>query len=1066
MASVEAFGRRFAFEGANRRLLFSSCNIDYLCTFNTVETNKSKLVTNSDALDYVNKFFVDYNQHYFPCHLTDEALVRSLLKYDAVLPTPSPAKLFVLRTWLLKTLGFVKNCRALTHNETLDFIVKNTTCGFGYKRCYADKREAFADVSVVDECIDCYSKLSTTSIPFLWQVKLKDELRDGERVRAGKVRTYAAPPITQHYCATRLCADFNCQIVDSWSHSPFFVGGSKFGLSFHRSTFRFRHKNFCSFDVSSFDSTIQWAFDLVLSVRSHFAPHLSSQLANLYANIYHTPLVTRTGDVFLKHGGNPSGSFNTIIDNSIALLSYYMLAYMDLHPSRPTYAGFCNDVACSIVGDDCLMSISDDIISWYNKESVVRALGAYGFQVTLEADTSSFSGQTFCSHRCTFIRDTWQLVPDEQKLLDSFCHAFKRGKNDVVMLFIRAAAFRIESFHIPKLFQFFSHVCSDILSAKRMLLEECLLSLPTYWTNGGSTPTPLVSSSLSAMQLSIEELRLLYFTPGHEFPAFLERNDFEGLAVRKSLLNFLTVTSVVGDFLRPAVSSVFEHVTDIAVPVIEKTIDLIPNEVKDLVEKGICAVTYGCNMSNNKKRSGHETKKEAVQHQAKKIAQAVTREVGREEKKLSAFSTSRFTPTKRPSKGSLRNDRGMRQQTKYGEYHLRGSELLATVSGSYAASAVIGRWVFGAGNWPKASLAAAASIFEQYDVTALAYRVVCANPTTSSGSVIAYYDSDPTDDLNSVSTGNRASAASAHRGALASPVFNSFTIKGLPKHGLYTNLASLGADKAADTRLSCSGSFNLLALHALTSFNATIYVEYTIRFRNPISQIESPISSGYGPGLNISGSITLGTGSTGYGILDSVLPASPTSSLEPQAFTNASVNSRYRYYNSPYYFGKSMAGTYFNSQAIYVPAGLPTEVTILLTGTNLVNWALSVYNGVTNSLRSFGSSGVLTSGVPTTVRICVPQACWILPVSTAGSNNLQGAFSISVNAMDWYADDVTGFAAFTLVGVAGFSSNPYLVSRTGQTLTHDPLRSSPMSTSDTSCKMIDGYVYMPAPISK
>jgi hypothetical protein len=142
------------------------------------------------------------------------------------------------------------------------------------------------------------------------------------------------------------------------------------------------------------------------------------------------------GSIVEKHQGNPSGSANTVVDNTLGL--YWLLAYCfylaweehvcALRASGSSVADvedpdvlFHSCVEAILYGDDNTMSVSDRIVGWFNARVCAAIAARIGFRITAgndQWDARPLAQACFLSQGFRYLptHDAWVPIPEAEKI--------------------------------------------------------------------------------------------------------------------------------------------------------------------------------------------------------------------------------------------------------------------------------------------------------------------------------------------------------------------------------------------------------------------------------------------------------------------------------------------------------------------------------------------------------------------------------------------------------------------------------------------------------------------------
>jgi len=169
-------------------------------------------------------------------------------------------------------------------------------------------------------------------------------------------------------------------------------------------------------------------------------PDNEQRLKVYYRNLINTMVLTSEGVLVLKTGGNPSGSVNTISDNTLILYMLLAYAWIMLAPlSFLSYADFDEHLALALCGDDNTWTVSDEALVFFNARSVIEVWKGIGVTTTTDClDPRPLDELDFLSAHTVYIDGQAVPIYDRSKLLTSLLYS--RAPGDPSMTLCRAAA--------------------------------------------------------------------------------------------------------------------------------------------------------------------------------------------------------------------------------------------------------------------------------------------------------------------------------------------------------------------------------------------------------------------------------------------------------------------------------------------------------------------------------------------------------------------------------------------------------------------------------------------------
>lgn len=384
------------------------------------------------------------------------ASMQSIAKYDRPQPKPNAEAWDMCCEWVRRHFArFCMGSSVISLDQAVSECERGTSPGYPWNRVFHTKGALLDQhpeilVKFWEDLISISRKLEP-----IWTCSQKVELRAAIKLLENRIRTFTASPIEHSISLSRLCLDFNQRFYDSARKHWSFVGASKFCQGFHRLFQALNlHPNGMDLDCKDWDSC---CFVMALmdqcSMRWEFLRHEDRTIDNqralyrLYLDIVYSIIILENGDVIRKNTGNPSGSANTIVDNTMIL--FRMFAYIYIRLARENnvevdYESFMRDVAAALNGDDNTSSVADSIKLWFNIPNIIRVAKELGF--TVKSDTQEFRpvrDLTFLSQKWVFIRGLMLPSPDTTKVLCSL--KWGSPDDDVRWHLLRASALRIDS---------------------------------------------------------------------------------------------------------------------------------------------------------------------------------------------------------------------------------------------------------------------------------------------------------------------------------------------------------------------------------------------------------------------------------------------------------------------------------------------------------------------------------------------------------------------------------------------------------------------------------------------
>lgn len=355
---------------------------------------------------------------------------------------------------------FMPSCvgsKVMSYDEVYLELVKNTSTGYPFGMKWPIKK-LIPPVVCREICDFYWEDLSADSISYvpIWTCSQKREMRSAAKIEEHKIRTFTAASFEQTICMNRLCLDMNSKFYAGHLKSWSFVGGTKFLGGWQR---LYDHLN-CGgkfplayeLDETNYDCSllqdlmygqvdIRWDY-----LHSQYKTEVNRRrLQRLYDNAIFALVVMEDGALLQKLTGNPSGSTNTIVDNTMILYKLFAYAFILLAPEKLcTYKYFTENVRAALNGDDNTFTTTEALRDWFNPKTIKEVWDKIGvITKTPSFEPRKLEEVEFLSQRFVRKNGIWCPSPDTDKVLCSLLWASK--KEDVRWHFLRACMLRMDS---------------------------------------------------------------------------------------------------------------------------------------------------------------------------------------------------------------------------------------------------------------------------------------------------------------------------------------------------------------------------------------------------------------------------------------------------------------------------------------------------------------------------------------------------------------------------------------------------------------------------------------------
>ncbi|ALO50136.1 175 kDa protein [Pleospora typhicola fusarivirus 1] len=234
-------------------------------------------------------------------------------------------------------------------------------------------------------------------------VSVKDESLPPRKYLADKVRTVVGSPIGQYIMSTvwNFAPNHNFR----WTTTPIKVG---MPLNGYWMDYVYSNHARCQIhyagDMSDFDSTLSGSvLSMISSIRKKGFEHHKDRdrIARLidinYKQVSEQLLnTTSSGDIYRKGTGLTTGHSSTSMDNSVGLVTLYLLAWKQITGLSAKEFKYYNELSC--FGDDHILSMAGNKPAAWNFKSIQSAMSKWGVTNNLEA-TGPLESIPFLSKR-------------------------------------------------------------------------------------------------------------------------------------------------------------------------------------------------------------------------------------------------------------------------------------------------------------------------------------------------------------------------------------------------------------------------------------------------------------------------------------------------------------------------------------------------------------------------------------------------------------------------------------------------------------------------------------------
>lgn len=382
-----------------------------------------------------------------------EAAYLSLAKYAKDVPALGPDQVVAMNTavdWLTRHFGVhMQGSRVKSVEEVVNGLDMTTSPGYPWTRKYASKRAMYDNWKEFPKYMeDDWEWLKSNDYVAVFGNSLKEEIRPAEKIEANSIRTFTAGPVEMTVHGNRLFEDMNEKFYASHLQTASVVGFSPWKGGWNELFLKLqKHRNGFALDESQYDSSLRaylmWAvaeFRWWMLRDEDRTPENKVRLQVYYRNLINTLIVTSDGVFVLKQGGNPSGSVNTIVDNTLILFILLAYGWIMLSPrSMRSYEAFEAELALALCGDDNTWTVSDEAVKFFNARTLIKEWDRIGVITTTDClDPRPLEELDFLSAFTVFVDGVAVPLYNRSKLLTSLLYS--RSPGDPSYTLVRAAA--------------------------------------------------------------------------------------------------------------------------------------------------------------------------------------------------------------------------------------------------------------------------------------------------------------------------------------------------------------------------------------------------------------------------------------------------------------------------------------------------------------------------------------------------------------------------------------------------------------------------------------------------
>jgi len=368
----------------------------------------------------------------------EEASYKSLGKYNKLVPFMEPKDVEDMnKAWEMVDQHFspyMRDSEVRSVDEVIKDLDKNTSCGAPFTQKYTTKKDLFTNCDGILDWLEAdWDRLVEDDWTCVATNSLKEEVRAQEKILENSIRTFTAMPVDATVHGNRLFADMNEKMYAAHLVSASYVGASNVKGTWGRLYDKLNvFPNGYALDESQYDSSLRaymmWGcaeFRFRMLRNEDRTAENKRRIIVYYRNLINTLVLTAEGVIVMKKGGNPSGSVNTISDNTLILYALMSYAWVKLAPlGADDIENFELHTAKALNGDDNTWTVSNAAHTFYNGRSVIDVWKTIGVITTTDSlEPRKAADLDFLSAHTIFLDGCPVPLYDRTKLMTSLLYA-------------------------------------------------------------------------------------------------------------------------------------------------------------------------------------------------------------------------------------------------------------------------------------------------------------------------------------------------------------------------------------------------------------------------------------------------------------------------------------------------------------------------------------------------------------------------------------------------------------------------------------------------------------------
>ncbi len=372
-----------------------------------------------------------------------DAAYKSLGKYGKTTVIMKPQDVDDLNLgweWMKRQFHpYMCNARVSTVQEEIDHMDHSSGSGFPFNEEFPKKRDLFEKDPEINQWLenDWEVLANDPRYTMVFSNSLKEELRPDQKILENSQRTFLAGAVDATCHGGRLFRDMNEKMYDSHLKTASAIGMTPLKGQWDQLYRKLNvFPNGYALDESQYDSSLR---DFLMWGCARYrwsclrpedrTPENLRRIKTYYRNLINTLILTPEGVLVLKTLGNPSGSVNTVTDNTLIL--YWIMAYAWIKLAPPEYKHyemFEQHTAKALLGDDNTWTVSDNAHPFYNAVNVIEVWKTIGITTTTDSlEARPAMDLDFLSAHTVFVNGLAVPLYDRNKLMQSLLFAKKKN---------------------------------------------------------------------------------------------------------------------------------------------------------------------------------------------------------------------------------------------------------------------------------------------------------------------------------------------------------------------------------------------------------------------------------------------------------------------------------------------------------------------------------------------------------------------------------------------------------------------------------------------------------------